>query len=314
MQRIFVLFLIAIVIGIHHLATAQTEYSDDDSPTGLEEEIRWRVNRARFDRASENQSRRTAYADVPASSAPLAPNQFLTLAARHQSEDMATHDLFEHGTVTNSAYYNLSGRPCLSLSEALVRQGRRSAHSVVLQQTLAGMVCRPGGIWTDMASKVWAHMVRTSPIARNIARGFDVDPEQAMTLGLLHDVGKLVIFDRVSALRTANRGDLDLRKGAVSRLLRVLHEPLGGICALHWNLGDDSALAIATHHRDPLPAVPGALSEVLWLAERWELAAWRLAPVKLGDLWAEGRLTGRVPDVVDALKSPGGAAEPSLSR
>jgi HD-like signal output (HDOD) protein len=214
----------------------------------------------------------------------------------------------------NGAYYNLSGRPCVSLSEALVRQGRRSAHSVILQQTLAGMVCRPGGIWTDMASKVWAHMVRTGPIARNIARAFDVDPEQAMTLGLLHDVGKLVVFDRVSALRTATRREPELRKGAVSRLLRVLHEPLGGICALHWNLGDDSALAIATHHRDSLPATPDSLSEVIWLAERWDLAAWRLAPVKLGDLWAEGRLTGRVSDVVNTLKSLGRDAEPSLSR
>lgn len=253
---------------------------------------------------------------------PAAAQRALSMCA---DEDVPNHvvvALFERDPVltealltrANSAYYNLSGRPCLSLSEAIVRQGRRSAHSVVLQQTLAGMVCRPGGIWTDMATKVWTHMVRTSPIARSLAPAFDVDPEQAMTLGLLHDIGKLVVFDRVSALRTATRREPELRKGAVSRLLRVLHEPLGGICALHWNLGDDSALAIATHHRDSLPAVPDALSEVLWLAERWDLAAWRFAPVKLSDLWAEGRLTGRVPDVINALKPLGGAAEPSLSR
>jgi cysteine-rich secretory family protein len=111
MQRIFVLFLFVHVVGIRQVATAQTEYTGDGSPTGLEEEIRWRVNRGRFDTASENQSRGTAYVDVPASSGPFAPNQFLALAARHQSEDMAVHNLFQHATVPNSAYYNPATQP-----------------------------------------------------------------------------------------------------------------------------------------------------------------------------------------------------------
>ncbi len=70
-------------------ALGQTEYTKDGEPSGIEEEIRWRVNRGRFDSASENLARGTAYSDVPASSGPLAPNQSLTLAARHHSEDMA---------------------------------------------------------------------------------------------------------------------------------------------------------------------------------------------------------------------------------
>ncbi|MEO8429522.1 MAG: CAP domain-containing protein, partial [Verrucomicrobiota bacterium] len=110
-QRIFVLTLVTIVIGIQHSATAQTEYTRDGSPTGLEEEIRWRVNRGRFDTASENQLHGTDYADVPASSAPLAPNQFLTLAARNQSEDLAKQNLFQHDTVTDSAYYDPVAQP-----------------------------------------------------------------------------------------------------------------------------------------------------------------------------------------------------------
>ena len=90
---------------------AQTEYTADGSPTPLEEQIRWLLNRGRFDSASENLTRGTAYTDLPASAGPLAPNQSLTQAARHQSQDMATRNLIQHATVPGSAYYNPTTQP-----------------------------------------------------------------------------------------------------------------------------------------------------------------------------------------------------------
>lgn len=90
---------------------AQTEYPADGVPTGMEEEIRWLMNRGRFDLAGENRLRGTAFSDVPASAGPLAPNQSLTLAARHHAEDMARHNLLQHDTVPGSAYYNATTQP-----------------------------------------------------------------------------------------------------------------------------------------------------------------------------------------------------------
>ena len=191
----------------------------------------------------------------------------------------------------NSAYYNRSGRPCMVLSEAITRQGRRSVQNVVLQQALGGLVFSPGGPWQDMVGKVWSHMVRTGPIARDLAPLFGVDPEQAFALGLLHDVGKLAVFDRIATLRTANRGNLELPKPAVARTLRILHEPLGGLCAIGWGFGDEAAEAISTHHRDPLPAEANAASEVVWLAERVDLAVQRGEPLNLPVLWRTGDLS-----------------------
>src|SRR6266850_3590380 len=100
--RVFV-FMVAALIAAG-TAKAQSQYTLDGAPTGLEEEIRWRVNRGRFDTASENLTRGTAYTNLPASSGPLAPNQDITLAARHQSEDMATANLFQHATVPTSLF------------------------------------------------------------------------------------------------------------------------------------------------------------------------------------------------------------------
>jgi len=111
MRFVRVLASVLGVITAVWTANAQSQYTADGTPTGLEEEIRWKVNRGRFDSASENLTRGTAYTDVPASSGPLAPNQEITMAARHQSEDMAKANLFQHATVPGSLYYNPTNQP-----------------------------------------------------------------------------------------------------------------------------------------------------------------------------------------------------------
>ena len=95
---------------------ASTEYTLDGSPTSLEEEIRWLLNRGRYDSAAENAARGTGYSDIPASSGPLAPHASLILAARHHSEDLAVNDIDPqhvnpHATVPASTHYNSSTHP-----------------------------------------------------------------------------------------------------------------------------------------------------------------------------------------------------------
>jgi uncharacterized protein YkwD len=111
MQFVRVLLLGLAAAGAVQPSFAQSQYTGDGTPTGLEEEIRWKVNRGRFNSASENLLRGTAYTDVPASSGPLAPCQSITLSARHQSEDMAKVNLFQHATVPGSLYYNPITQP-----------------------------------------------------------------------------------------------------------------------------------------------------------------------------------------------------------
>ena len=192
----------------------------------------------------------------------------------------------------NSAYYSRGGGPCLMLPDAILRQGRQSVHSVLLEQTIGSLIYTGTEQWRRMIDQIWSHMVRTAPIARGLAPAFDVEPEQAFALALLHDVGKLAIFDRMASLRTAQRSEFVLDPVTISRTLRLLHEPLGGLCAMGWQFGGEAALAIASHHRRPLPEKPDALTEVLWLAERVDIASVHQEPIDLEQLWLEGGLSG----------------------
>jgi len=124
----------------------------------------------------------------------------------------------------NSAYYSRGGSRCLSLKDAILRQGRQSVHSVLLEQAMNTLIFTGGGPLRGMVDQVWSHMVRTAPIARDLAPVFGVEPEQAFALGLLHDVGKLAIFDRMATLRTAQRSEFVLAGPTLSRTLRLLHD------------------------------------------------------------------------------------------
>jgi HD-like signal output (HDOD) protein len=135
-------------------------------------------------------------------------------------------------------------------------------------------------------------MVRTAPLARQLAPAFEIAPDAGFLIGLLHDVGKLVVFDRITELRGGQRRLLTIDRQVVSRVLRVLHEPLGGLVVEEWGFESDFARAIASHHREPIPPIRDRLCELIYLAERVELVQTRKGELDLDAIWSAGGLTG----------------------
>jgi hypothetical protein len=86
-------------------ATAQTEYTSDGVPTQRAEEVRWLLNRARFNPTAENSSRGTNYGGLSVRP-PLAPNAILINAATYHATDMAAANLMTHDTLSNSSFFN----------------------------------------------------------------------------------------------------------------------------------------------------------------------------------------------------------------
>jgi HD superfamily phosphohydrolase YqeK len=158
------------------------------------------------------------------------------------------------------------------------------------------------GPYLQDAELVWAHMVRVGPLARGLARGFDVPSHEAFLLGLLHDVGKLVLFDLLSAVRRDLRREVALPERLAADALRDLHEPLGGLALLRWGVDPRAAWAVAHHHRRDPSLEPGRRSELLYVAERLDAARVRRQPVDAERWAAEGRLTVPVARVRAAVE------------
>lgn len=192
----------------------------------------------------------------------------------------------------NSAYYAVPGEPIESIKRAIQRVGTEGVHSVVMHQAIKGQLSRPGGQLNAMAKLTWKHMVRTAPICRDLAGDFGIDPERAFTLGLLHDVGKLVFFDHVADQRRVRRKDLDLREDAVRDTLAKLHQPLGALALLEWGMDEVSASVICHHHTPFNDPNRDLLTEIIYVSERLDLASERGEAVCLDTLWREGSLRG----------------------
>jgi HD-like signal output (HDOD) protein len=235
----------------------------------------------------EHTIRRPPLAAQQALSACRDPNISLgeILESFHQDPAL-TQALLKHA---NSPFY-AAGGPVSSLHEAAQRVGLSGLHSVLLGAILEGLLCRPGGDLGTMVQQIWTHMVRTAPAARRLARVAKVPPETAYTLGLLHDLGKLIIFDRLTAQRAATRHTARVAPGFLTTLLARVHGPLGGIAALAWNLDAEAARAIASHPRQGIRYRDERMSQVLAIAEWADLTTIRDQPRDYEALWERAGL------------------------
>ncbi len=207
----------------------------------------------------------------------------------------------------NSAYYSTGG-VVLSLRQAGQRVGATGVHNVVLSVMLDGMLCRPGADYQGMVDHVRAHLVRTASIARSLARSFGVAPDDAFALALLHDAGKLIVFDTIGTLRHELRRDVSIPASVVSRVLTHVHEPLGALAALRWGLGPELALPIAAHHRSPVPKDDNVMSELIFVAERADHALNGVIPMHIAAWWSDGNIRG-TPDKADEIIAAYAATE-----
>lgn len=214
----------------------------------------------------------------------------------------------------NSAYYATGGGRVVSLHGAVQRVGTSGVHNVVLKTMVDGILCRPGSAYQEYVNLVWQHMIRVAPLARALAPSFRASPDEAFALGLLHDVGKLVIFDRLGELRKSLRRDAVFPLPVLSVVLRTLHEPLGGLAALQWGLGAGVSHSIATHHRAPVPEMYDARGELLYVAERTDLSRVAGRELDVEGWWRDGLLVTPRDVVEQSLASlPDGSEDDALA-
>jgi HD-like signal output (HDOD) protein len=183
----------------------------------------------------------------------------------------------------------------------VIRVGTGGVYNVVLMSTLRGTLLRPAGAINAMADQVWSHLTRTARLGRIMGPAFGVPPEEAVTLALLHDVGKLVIFDRLADLRKRLRRDPRLPQTLVLSALKQLHESIGAAAILHWKLGESAAHSVSVHHREPVPEVHDPGSELIYVTERTDLAQIRGQEIDWELMWAEGQLSAAREDAESAF-------------
>lgn len=157
--------------------------------------------------------------------------------------------------------------PISSVRAALARLGSGGASSMILAVAVA-RVFVPRDPWEK---SLWRHALQVAGAARALAQHAD-DPvelsgDDAHTAGLLHDVGRLVMFaEAPETLREIDEGDwatpdalLDVERS----ICGLTHTELGAMACEQWGLPDSLTAAVLRHHEPQIDANAGKVEALV---------------------------------------------------
>lgn len=144
-----------------------------------------------------------------------------------------------------------------SIEQATLLLGNDSIVAVALCGAMGGLRSKAsaGGF---NANALLQHNVATGLFAAALARRVPpVRPEEAMTAGLLHDLGKIIlnvtrpdVVRKILDVETTRLGESRLAKE--ERYLGGTHAVVGAMLASRWNLPETLVLSIELHHHPAL--------------------------------------------------------------
>jgi putative nucleotidyltransferase with HDIG domain len=155
--------------------------------------------------------------------------------------------------VANSSLYSFPAA-VTTAAKAVSIIGTAQIRSLALAMSVAKSFA---GMPNELVSmeNFWRHSLYCALIARRLAKAARrCDPDSLFTAGLLHDIGELVIFNRLpEPARDALLMVLDSQDEmpvhlAEREVMGVDHAEVGGELARHWNLPSLLQECIAFHH------------------------------------------------------------------
>ncbi len=187
----------------------------------------------------------------------------------------------------NSASFATNAKPVTRLKDALVRMGATEAVNLVLASSVV-RVFQPRHGWEQA---LWRHSLETAELAKSVGellRGMRVDAHEAYLAGLLHDLGRFILYlEAPEYIQGVEESMWTVPGALVEEEMKVCgfdHAQLGHLAAVKWTLPSRVAFVIQHHHEDAPTVASDASSRALlgavqiadWIAVRLGgSSAWR---------------------------------------
>lgn len=172
--------------------------------------------------------------------------------------------------VANSPFYGLHNG-IASIHEAIVILGFRAVSNLVMAAALTGYFRPPPESHFDL-ERFWSHGLYSALGARTLARQVSLDPEAGFTVGLLHDIGQLMLVSVRPSWHTLvfNRQQIDQCDwlSAERKALGFDHTQSGAALAERWHFPAEILAAVANHHA-PSDTGKVTLADVVHLSDRF---------------------------------------------
>lgn len=165
--------------------------------------------------------------------------------------------------IANSAIYRAK-TAVSSIDQAVVRLGLVNMRQIVISIICREKVFRVPGHEDDMR-EMFEHSIRAAMCALAVADLRGADPEVAFVTGLLHDIGRPILLERLARVEKERKKKFpkDILFGTINRY----HCEVGGALTRAWNFPPFISHAIANHHAVLGPSVHEPLVSLLQLAD-----------------------------------------------
>lgn len=154
--------------------------------------------------------------------------------------------------VANSAYYGMS-RKINSLRQAVVIIGMRELAGIVLGFSVLKSMTRPGEVSAINWGDFWEHSVAVGHIAELLNDELGTHfMESPYSLGLLHDIGQLVLFrldpNKFEKVFELSMSDQISMIQAEAMVFGITHQQAGQWIAERWGLSELIQTVNGNHH------------------------------------------------------------------
>jgi len=155
----------------------------------------------------------------------------------------------------NSAFYGLP-EPVRNIERAAMVLGTRELRKIVLQVAVLQQFDHLSSLRAFDLKALWKHSILTGRVAQDLAQTaripLPVAPEDLYTCGLLHDIGKVILFDNfgdryLEVVDEAQATGLSLWH-CETETFQFSHPAIGAVVALQWALPAEVEAAIGHHH------------------------------------------------------------------
>ena len=154
-----------------------------------------------------------------------------TIARVIQSDPAITAKIVK---AANSAFYG-SLNPVDSCTQAVVRLGTRVTHNLVVNYTMRDLFHTKSPLLNKRMHELWSHSTKVAAICYVLAKRFKrFSADEAMSIGLLHDIGVAAILNTAS-----NYPELTTDPAAIEHAIEELRAPFGSRILHAWRFADE---------------------------------------------------------------------------
>jgi HD-like signal output (HDOD) protein len=136
-----------------------------------------------------------------------------------------------------------------SLQEAVGRLGANAIRTLMMHQSLHAVTFQARGHNRRLADMLWRRSLASAHIMQGLAKLVRVDPQKAFLIGLLHDLGNVVVLRIARTEEALTRWAVDAE--TFEYLCFECHQEFGELVADAWNLPSYLKGLISNHHSYP---------------------------------------------------------------